>query len=197
MRDTGQQEQRIRIADDDPLETTLLKMLDLVNDWLKFAEAKNGGVVGLAGAAIALLLNFAHEATTGEDALPDVALVLIIASGVCLVGSALIGVASFFPRTNLSRVLTGQLGEPAANDNLYYFGHIAKYGERHLAEAVSRRYLELKNSAVGENHQAIAAQAVSNARITLQKLRLFGIAAVLFGLGVTAAVAGVVLAVLL
>ena len=32
----------------DPTETRLLDLLKLVNDWLKFAEAKNVGIVGPA-----------------------------------------------------------------------------------------------------------------------------------------------------
>ena len=197
MREAGQLEQRIRVASADQLETTLLKMLDLVNDWLKFAEAKNGGVVGLASGAIALLLSYVQDVTTDDVSLPFAAGLIIGFSGVCLIGSVLVGVASFFPRTNLSRVLVGKLGEPEGTDNLYFFGHIAKYGERHLAEAVRRRYLDQKGAPVNENHQAIAAQAVINARITLQKLRLFGIAAILFGVGVTAAVLGIGLAAVL
>ena len=45
---------------DDSLETALVRRLNQVNDWLKFAEAKNGLVLalGLAGlAAIASILS--------------------------------------------------------------------------------------------------------------------------------------------
>ncbi|MBA2278326.1 MAG: hypothetical protein H0W06_11240 [Chloroflexia bacterium] len=67
-----QGELRVRIARADVLEATLLSILGLVNDWLKFAETKNGGVVGQAGAANVPLVRFLSDTaerdtmTTGE-----------------------------------------------------------------------------------------------------------------------------------
>ena len=43
--------------------TGLFEVLKLVNDWLKFAEAKNAGIIGIASAALAVLLTY----VTGLD----------------------------------------------------------------------------------------------------------------------------------
>lgn len=184
------QELRVRVARADPLEAVLFSILGLVNDWLKFAEAKNGGVVGLASAAIALLLGYVSE----TPSLPAQARVSLALGSACLLGSLIVGLGSFFPRTNLPGLLAGHRGEPGGSDNLYYFGHIAKYSPSHLAEAVGRRYLSGKGEAVGEGHHDLAAQAVTNARITVWKLRMFGVAVALFGAGVVIAALGVGLA---
>ncbi len=54
-------ELRVRNARADVLEATLLSILGLVNDWLRFAEIRNGGVVGQAGTANVPLVRFLSE----------------------------------------------------------------------------------------------------------------------------------------
>lgn len=171
------------------LEAKLLGMLGMVNDWLKFAEAKNFGIVTIASAAMAALLNY----VSGPRPIEVFQGIILLVSGLFLTMGLIAGLLSFFPRTDLAGVLGGKQGMPERDDNLYYFGHLATYRPRHLAEAVARRYAGGGPDDVGEVHLALAAQIVTNARITMWKLRLFGYSVACFGAGVVAAAIGVVL----
>jgi hypothetical protein len=182
-----EQDVMVRVAMADPLKATLLDMLRLVNDWLKFAEAKNGGVIGLSSAAIAVLLRYI-EGTGANGFLIDG--LFIVGSG-CLVLSVLFGMTSFLPQTDLLRLKSRRRGKPSRSDNLFYFGHLAKYSARHLAEEVTERYVGSKDISVEDVHVALASQIVINARITVWKLRLFSTAGVLFGAGLVICAAGV------
>jgi hypothetical protein len=163
--------------------------LTQVNDWLKFAEAKNVGIVGLDSGAIAVLMTY----ITGEHQYPVLAGILVIVGGVALIGSLLIGLSSFFPQTNLEDLLGGRLAKPSGADNLHFYGHLAKYMPNDLAAAVARRYAGAEPVGFSELQVDLAEQVVTNARITLHKLRLFAVAVALFGLGVLASAAGVLI----
>lgn len=67
------------------LETRLFWILGLVNDWLRFAEAKCVGLIGPASGAMALAL-----------------------SGLCLILTLLTGLLSFFPRTDVHGIVGGR-----------------------------------------------------------------------------------------
>jgi hypothetical protein len=182
------QELRVQVAHADPLGATLFEMLRLVNDWLKFAEAKNGGVIGLASAAIAVFLDYIGG--TGSNSFLIDGLFLV--GGGCLLSSVLLGMASFLPQADLLRLKSRRSGKPACSDNLFYFGHLAKYSPRRLADEIAERYVAAQNTSVEEVHLALASQVVVNARITVWKLRLFSAAGVLFGAGVVVCAAGVI-----
>jgi hypothetical protein len=175
----------------DGTESRLLELLKLVNDWLKFAEAKNVGIVGLASGAMSVLLvalGFLREA--GLTPIPSL---FVGAGGACLALSLLIGVYSFLPATAMPHWMRMQLEQPRADDNLYFFGHAAKYDPAALAVAIARRYDRATEPIVHEVHTDLAAQLIVNARITMQKLKLFRWAVVFFGAGVLLAGIGIVL----
>ncbi|HEU0113858.1 MAG TPA: Pycsar system effector family protein [Thermomicrobiales bacterium] len=175
----------------DATESRLLELLKLVNDWLKFAEAKNVGIVGLASGAMSVLLvalGFLREA-----GLTLVSSLFVGAGAACLAVSLLIGVYSFFPATAMPRWMRMRLEPPRADDNLYFFGHAAKYDPTSLAVAVARRYERTPDPVVGALHTDLAAQLIVNARITMQKLRLFRWSVGFFGAGVVLAGVGLVL----
>lgn len=146
----------VRMAWADPVWQTLTDIRDLVNDWLKYAEAKNGAIVGLASAAAAVALAALTERT--DEPWP-VALGLGLAE-ICLVLSLLVGLGSFLPQTNLGRLLAGRRRDPTDEDNLFFYGDLAKYAPRPLAEAVARRYVGDKPGVapVGDGHVDLAAQ---------------------------------------
>lgn len=175
----------------DEVEQRLLSILAMVNDWLKFAETKNAGLVGLgsAGAAVvASLLNRAH----------DRVLTVGLALAAVLVSiSVLIGLGSFFPRTSLARHLTREVGRPGPGDNLYYYGHLAKYAPAALVEVIASDYAQTGYTDVvhARSREDLAAQIVVNSRITLAKLQLFGIATWFFAAAAVTALVSVLLSV--
>lgn len=164
-------------------EARLLRLLDLTNDWLRYAEAKNGVMIGLTSAGAVGTLAALGQVTGGD--LRSVALVFLIVGEAALLPELGLALRSFLPTTDLARWVTGRRGRPAAEDNLYFYGHVAKYSPRHLAEAVARRYEgATRDEPLGEAALDLAAQVVTNARITLWKLRLFVPAVACFGIGV-------------
>jgi len=172
----------------DPLAARLLELLRLCNDWLKFAETKNVGIVGLAGSGLTFIvvaLGFLRD----EGLSPASGVALTVAS-LLMALSLLAAVWSFLPATSMPRWMRLHAGDPRPDDNLFYFGHAAKYAPRHLAEAVARRYERQPAPAVSELHHDLAAQLVVNARITLQKLKLFRWAVLLFAGGALLSAAG-------
>lgn len=170
------------------LEERLLALLAMVNDWLKFAEAKNGGILALASAAAAVSVPQLAEADVSTGAK-----IVFGFAEACLVASAASSLASFVPIINLDKWLSSPLPVPSGNDNLYFFGHLARYDPAALVDAVARRYILATDPIPrrGESHEDIGGQIVANARITLWKLKLFSfaiisfaVAAILFALGV-------------
>ena len=178
----------------DPLAPRLLDLLKLCNDWLKFAETKNVGIVGLAGSGLAIIV--AAMSFLRDEGVTRGAGVVLTAGSLLMALSLLAGVWSFMPATSTPRWMRLRVGDPRPDDNLFYFGHAAKYAPGPLAEAVARRYERQPEPAVSELHHDLAAQLVVNARITLQKLRLFRWAVLLFAGGAILAAAGMLVVVL-
>src|SRR3712207_5154018 len=172
------------------LDERLYRLLQLVNDWLKFAEAKNVGMVGFASGAIAVLLGFL---TANNKPLSAIAAVALAGGGLGLVLALLVSLASFLPQTRMERVTPRPRGPEQSDDNLYYFGHLALYEPRALVEEMIRRHLRGDVMPVEAGHLELAAQVVINARITIRKLRLFTLSVVCFALGVVGSGAGVLI----
>lgn len=180
--DLGDQVLKVQIASADPVEAKLTTLLATVNEWLKFAEAKNGGAVGLGSGAVAILLGY-----LSEGGFSFFAGTLLTLGGICFVLSAVVGITSFSPRIDFLRLKAQRLGKPTRSDNLFFFGHLAKYSPRGLVDAIVDKYLDEEAQ---EDHELkdlqldLASQVTINARITMWKLRLFNIAVVMFGTGV-------------
>ena len=175
----------------DEVEQRLLSILGMVNDWLKFAETKNAGLVGLGSAGAAVLASFLNPA---DDRVLKVGLAI---AAVTVSISVLVGLASFFPRTSLARLLTRGVERPGEGDNLYYFCHLAKYTPATLVEAIARDYAQTGYTEVvhARSREDLAAQIIINSRITLDKLHLFGIATWFFAAAAVTALASVLVAV--
>ena len=175
----------------DEVEQRLLSILAMVNDWLKFAETKNAGIVGFGAAGAAVIGSFLNRSD-------DTVLVAGLAVAVALMAiSVLVGLSSFFPRTSLARLLTHDAGKPDESDNLYYYGHLAKYAPAALVEAIARDYAQTGFTDVvhARSRNDLAAQIIVNSRITLAKLELFGIATWLFAASAVTALLSVLAAV--
>lgn len=177
------------------LEGKLFELLGLVNDWLRFAETKNGAVVGFASGSIALMLNTIDK---GDRVYSNFVWFLFIAGMLGLLASLIAGLLSFFPRIRPPASMppgAGAAPDPES-ENLYYFGHLAWFEPANLAETINHRYFDSREPAIREVHIALARQIVINARIVLWKLRLFSYALVLYGAGVVAIVIGVAIVLL-
>jgi hypothetical protein len=164
------------------VEARLSDLLNRVIDWLKFAETKNTGAVGLSSAAVGVVISFA---LFGPSVYLGVGVGLGIGA-ICMGLSLLMSVASFLPSTNLERHLTGPRERPKAGDNLLYYGHLARYEPRALAIAVAEHYFDQPEQDIVPSKLAVdfAGQVITNSRITVRKLKFFQYSIILFGLGV-------------
>jgi hypothetical protein len=174
------------------VEQQLSELLTRVIDWLKFAEAKNTGSVGLASTGLGVIVTF----LVAGPSISTLAGVGLGIGALALMLSLLLTVASFLPSTNLEKHLVGERERPTARDNLLYYGHLARYEPRALVEALAELYFEQPGATYAPSKLALdlAAQVVTNARITVRKLALFRYSLLLFGFGVLVASAAMALA---
>jgi hypothetical protein len=174
------------------VERQLSDLLTRVVDWLKFAEAKNTASVGLSSTGLGVIVTFL---VAGPDIQPLAGVGLGIGA-LALMLSLLLTVASFLPSTNLEKHLVGDRERPTSRDNLLYYGHLARYEPRALVEAIAEMYFDQQGEAYAPSKLAVdlAAQIVTNARITMRKLALYRYSLLLFAFGVLVASAAMALA---
>lgn len=152
-------------------------ILAQVNDWLKFAEAKNGALVVFNSTVLIASVQMVAER------LPDhPAGHLYLGSLWVFVGAGLvIALFSFLPSTAIPLLGAGE--RRAERDNLLFFGDIKKYAPADLMDAIRARYaFETPPDARWERD--VCEQIVINARITTWKYTCFRVAmwATLYGL---------------
>jgi hypothetical protein len=174
------------------VQRQLSELLSRVIDWLKFAEAKNTGSVGLASTGLGVIVTF----LVAGPPIPTVAGVGLAVGAVALMLSLMLTVASFLPSTDLEKHLVGERQRPTARDNLLYYGHLARYEPKALVEAIAEMYFEQEGQTYTPSKLDVdlAAQIVTNARITVRKLAIFRYSLLLFGFGVLVASAAMALA---
>lgn len=156
------------------LEEELYRIFTLVNDWLKFAETKNGALFALSGAGVAAILGF--FASKGSVAFQWKA--GLIATGMCLCVAAVFAILSFLPAT---KFVSHSYGDPDEQDNLIFFGHLAKYlGQEKLL--VSRIYTwyvlhpadppdDSAEYPFSRLHLHLAHQIINNSQLALRKFQ--------------------------
>ena len=155
----------------------LVYIFQLVNDWLKFAEAKNAIFLAFLGVSITVLVTYVSAASS------IITLSLrtgILASIVLLCISALICAVSFLPKTNLEHINWLRAKPSNKNrqslkdtDNLLYFNDLKKYNPTELLESVNRLYYENKILLPYKKEDLdIASQIVINSEIASIKFKL-------------------------
>jgi hypothetical protein len=166
-------------------EERLQWVLAQVNDWLKFAEAKNGALVLLNGAAIV----GAIQVATSAQSLNIFGMWYLISLCGLLSSGALVALFSFLPATEIPLLLPKE--PPAPHDNLIFFGHVKKYApDSYLQVALSR---EPENNYAQQGWlMDLAAQIVINSRIAVWKYACFKLALWLTIAAVVTPILGVV-----
>lgn len=143
-------------------QSELVHILEQVNGWLKFAEAKNGVLITLNGAGVWGMLEFIQSASpTGFFLLYSWIFVLFMAL------SAILTLLSFLPV--LKAEWLQPVGDQRSESNLLFFGHIAEHTPEELLEALDISTREDLNSI----NRDYAEQAIINSQIALRKYNLF------------------------
>jgi hypothetical protein len=153
------------------LEDRLRYMLGLVNDWLRYAEAKNAALIAANGAAIVSVLQTAGSLDQLHIVWRIYLYQLVSLSSFGL----LLGLTSFLPTVDFGSVRPKAAKK--AGDNLLFFAVAARFSPEY--------YLSLFYDAHGEQmparahaHELLYAhQIVVNSRITLWKMNRFKVAA--------------------
>jgi hypothetical protein len=154
-----------------------------VNEWLKFAEAKNGVLLAFSGAAITATITLLATAQNIPNSLNFGLLLTTILLCIC----ALICSLSFLPKTNLDDLLwlrdrrnKKSNSQDPIEDNFWYFGHLQKYKPDELLEVLNKPYFnskldiaKLADKKEYKEYKDIAAQITINAEIAFLKFEVF------------------------
>lgn len=145
----------------------LKDIFDNINNWLKFAEAKNGAIIALNSALIFGILKL-NSSITNQNILLN----YYISIGIFLLFvSIIMALLSFIPRLNYPYII---FDKPTENDNLLYFGDILKY-------TPLTYYEKLQIKTCGESNKKdfemyYINQIIINSKITFIKFKQFEIA---------------------
>ncbi|MCM0591397.1 MAG: hypothetical protein HEQ35_20905 [Gloeotrichia echinulata IR180] len=109
----------------DELTEKLTKIFQIINELLKFAEAKNAILLGFSGAGIAATLTYLSAASNIPKSIHIGFLITTFFLCLC----SLVCSLSFLPKTNLEHIVWKR-SKPKVNyklkinddDNFYYFG---------------------------------------------------------------------------
>jgi hypothetical protein len=130
----------------DEVSSKLLVIFQNVNEWLRFAEAKNGILLAFSGAGVTATVTVL---ATAENIPRSLLIGLLITTSLFCV-CALVCSLSFLPKTNLERLLWLQSRPKNSNilvkdtDNLYFYGDLQKYDPTKLLNALNQHYFENK-----------------------------------------------------
>lgn len=148
-------------------EERLLKVLTIVNEWLKFAEAKNAMLIAFNGASIyglakALELDFLKQNTW----LTQYFLVVIIV----LAFSVVVGLLSFIPQLTFINFSKSTTNKSTSN---IFFGHLKNKSKVQIVQGIC----ETKATEFTNYELDIAGQIQQNSIIASNKYDFFTIAA--------------------
>jgi Arc/MetJ-type ribon-helix-helix transcriptional regulator len=166
------------------LTVKLLSIFTIVNDWLKFAEAKNGILLAFCGAAIPTVMNM----LTSLGKTSSWAYIMIIISLFCFFASTLICSWSFLPKTRSRQNLReSQIGESKLN--LYFYGDLGTLDKSTLLKRIRKEYfndhIEVNNLSQDYKEQLdLCDQVTVNASIAMSKFDKFKTALRLLMVGI-------------
>lgn len=155
------------------MENRLQNIFSSVNDWIKFAEAKNAALFAANSTLIIAVLKEISISKWLEIWLPyrigiGIYVGLLITQ---LALSATICLYSFFPQIK-HLPLAPQKEEPKDTDNLLFYGDIAHYEPKHYLRCLYKQQGEYIISTMPLEVD-YARQIVVNSRIALRKYHLF------------------------
>lgn len=146
---------------------TLRDTLSKVNDWVKYAEAKNAANIAFCSASIFAVSRMVLTKPELSDYIHYYSYLIISLLALSLV----LSLVSFIPKLKAPWI---NLGNREENDNLLYFGHACKYsGSKYLDK------LYLGNAVSSENYDIelmYSNQIVINSKVAYMKFGQFDLA---------------------
>jgi hypothetical protein len=154
----------------------------IVNDWLKFAEAKHGGVIAFNGASIAMLCSVIFDKNpTGSH---DFWIYLYLASAVFFTIAVICSLYSFLPLLSNKEI---DRNETPSAPNSIFFGHIRFFTSDPYLALLYGKINGASPAAISwtEFDKDYANQIIINSKIAYRKFVLFRTSARLTIIGVT------------
>lgn len=161
----------------DEMTSKLMTIFPIVNDWLRFAEAKNAILLGFSGAGITATITYLSAVSD----IPKSVQVGVLITTFLLCVCSFICSLSFLPRTDLERIVWKRSNpgrkskdSPSDDDNFYFFGHLYKYQEPILIDAINRLYLGgIIQNIQKKEYADLANQIINNSEIAYLKFKFF------------------------
>ncbi|WP_066377494.1 hypothetical protein [Anabaena sp. CA = ATCC 33047] len=164
------------------LVNKLLIIFALINDWLKYAEAKNALIIAFCGASITAIITYLSAVNT-----IIVSIELSMKLSLVFFGfSSVFAIISFLPKTDSDTYFwklfhkSKNMIPDTSKDSFYFFGHLRKYVELKnkqpnpdkLLDAITQYYLHQNPISYTKEARDICIQIINNSDITLQKFIL-------------------------
>lgn len=146
------------------MEERLNTVLRYVNEWLRFAEAKNAALLTLSAGLVFTLIRNMPESGRGnwEWAYITAGILFFVCAICCLI--------SFIPQIKIPWLSSQR--KPSSDDNLCFYGHISAYSPENLLKELSDG-VENRQERPNRIEMDLAGQAVINSRIAVRKFGLF------------------------
>lgn len=149
------------------MQELLREILNNVNTWLTFAEAKNAAIITFDFAMIAFVgnIDFSKE----NIIIFTILIVVIIVGMIISLGIALL---SFMPQVNKNKF---EFQNDIENGNLIYYGDIAKYNDIEYIKNLCKQYFG-KNIDINEIKKIeidYSNEIICNAKIACKKYKFF------------------------
>lgn len=149
---------------------TLKEIFDNTNNWLKYAEAKHTVLIGLIGAALFGIHNYADRFCSWKLIFQ----IWLLICGILFMISGLISLISFMP---ILYPLKSKSKKPNRELNLIYY--------KDIASTEPNEYLSLLDiSNQDKISKSLVEQIIINSRIAVHKFRLFSVSLWLVLIGI-------------
>jgi hypothetical protein len=148
------------------LEKKLIFLFNNVNDWLKYLETKNAVLATILGAAIFGILTLLNtkDCFIKDYKISFICLVIFLFAGI------IASLISFFPLRKFNF-----FNEPDQNDNVFYYGSIAKYSYINYEELIKKKLNIQGNLQLNEYCEDLIKQIIINSKITERKTKIFSL----------------------
>ena len=146
-------------------ELELADVLDRTNDWLKFAEAKNGALLALQCAVLVGICQAIATKPVDEGLLP----LYLLQGAICILCGITLGIASLLPRLSPPFWIT--FPKASSPCKILFFGDICS----HNAQSYLKEYYACADTSgsYSKLYLQIAEQIVTNSRIAFIKYKQF------------------------
>ncbi len=155
------------------MKKELHNIFNNVNEWLKFAEAKNAGILGLTSIMVFWLLRLVNSNIDG--------FCFYFYYGLILVGAIVIILALMSFAPILNKFYSNNIGKYGNHKNIYFYGDIKDFKDKN-GNFKTDEYLLLVHKKAGKNvnnftpnplEEDLAKQIIVNSHIAYRKYSIF------------------------